>query len=683
LWPQPDAFLTFSLSFIVHKVLVALFPICPSGPFSLISRYDLELYAMRIKQLWSVVPAPAKLRLLWERITLSRLTIVYFAFSVVHCIIQLVLQIRAFTINAEAAATLYQITLQGNATNAGFPVLGHDLRICSTVPHNLSAHSCPVFWDGSPGTENAWNSTAPDPDMADTILPESSSAISSTTSPLSSSSLYSDLSTSATGSLTTVTVFEIPNLIIRPTTTFSASIVAQTGNVAPHDGDDDNLNKREDSGGIKIQSVQVNGTIEVTVNGSRFSRPAVLERSCIWALNYPVAVLLDTKREDIVFVAFQLWVLGMSTVALLHESMPHIIASLLTHVLATAWAGFQLVHTADFHRDFVRLTVEGACKPINLLPFYWQQRRSAELSSLILNIVALFVSAFLTWKLVKLFGWQTFKRVGASLTIHRIYKTTLVLAIILQLSLFFITVTAALWIDQLYNGSIGHLSTKPQLDKALDIVTLILLIPWLTTGWLAVRREMKIPMMIFLVLTIGYLAGLCTMFLSDTFRWTFMEWRFFSLVALASVVLATLAFILGVVCRFNFGKGLPHYLNAEEILPGDDFEPAYPSDVEKFDFPSNEKVIPTFAATLDVIPSASDMTIHNESVEVKHAETSIAFPFTVHVRSPSDGSSISRHDASNERTALDNSSDSRSHSRTNSNRSQASDASIHKRWVIE
>jgi hypothetical protein len=213
---------------------------------------------MRIKQLWSVVPAPAKLRLLvrckvtclcltyfykWERIILSRLTIVYFAFSVVHCIIQLVLQIRAFTINAEAAATLYQITLQGNATNAGFPVLGHDLRICSTVPHNLSAHSCPVFWDGSPGTENAWNSTAPDPDMADTILPESSSAISSTTSPLSSSSLYSDLSTSATGSLTTVTVFEIPNLIIRPTTTFSASIVAQTGNVAPHDGDDDNLNK--------------------------------------------------------------------------------------------------------------------------------------------------------------------------------------------------------------------------------------------------------------------------------------------------------------------------------------------------------------------------------------------------------------------------------------------------------
>jgi hypothetical protein len=53
--------------------------------------------------------------------------------------------------------------------------------------------------------------------------------------------------------------------------------------------------------------------------------------------------------------------------------------------------------------------MEGACRaspsegsmPINLLPLYWAQRRGAELPSLVLNIVALFVSAFLSWKLVK------------------------------------------------------------------------------------------------------------------------------------------------------------------------------------------------------------------------------------------------------------------------------------------
>ena len=74
---------------------------------------------------------------------------------------------------------------------------------------------------------------------------------------------------------------------------------------------------------------------------------------------------------------------------------------MLTHMLATGWAGFQISHTAEFRRHFNQLTTNGACKPNNLLPHYWKDRGSAEVSSLALNIVALFVSAFLTWRLVK------------------------------------------------------------------------------------------------------------------------------------------------------------------------------------------------------------------------------------------------------------------------------------------
>jgi hypothetical protein len=70
-------------------------------------------------------------------------------------------------------------------------------------------------------------------------------------------------------------------------------------------------------------------------------------------------------------------------------------------MVATGWAGFQISHTADFRRQFVTLTVEGACKPLNLLPNYWKNRGVAEISSLSFNIVALFISVVLTWKLVK------------------------------------------------------------------------------------------------------------------------------------------------------------------------------------------------------------------------------------------------------------------------------------------
>lgn len=84
--------------------------------------------------------------------------------------------------------------------------------------------------------------------------------------------------------------------------------------------------------------------------------------------------LHDTKREDIVFIAFQFWLLGMSFTALMQESIPHIITSLLTHVLATGWAGFQIYHTNDFRMTFNRVITNGACNGAPLLLHYWQDR---------------------------------------------------------------------------------------------------------------------------------------------------------------------------------------------------------------------------------------------------------------------------------------------------------------------
>lgn len=66
-------------------------------------------------------------------------------------------------------------------------------------------------------------------------------------------------------------------------------------------------------------------------------------------------------------------------------------------------------------------------------------------------------------------------------------------------------------------------------------------------------------MLIFLGLTVMYMVGWGVMFMSNSFRWTFVTWRFFSMMAVASVALTLATFILGVVCRCNFGKGLPRY----------------------------------------------------------------------------------------------------------------------------
>jgi len=77
----------------------------------------------------------------------------------------------------------------------------------------------------------------------------------------------------------------------------------------------------------------------------------------------------------------------------------------------------------------------------------------------------------------QLFGWQTFKRVGASLTINRVYKLVLSLSITIQLSLFFMVVTVSLWIDQLMNSGIGDFATFLTLYKTTSFGTLVVSLP--------------------------------------------------------------------------------------------------------------------------------------------------------------------------------------------------------------
>jgi hypothetical protein len=86
----------------------------------------------------------------------------------------------------------------------------------------------------------------------------------------------------------------------------------------------------------------------------------------------------NTKREDITFMAFQIWVMGMSVIALMNESIPHLFAVLVTHLLATAWSGFQIYNTRQFREEFQQETIKADSCNINLLPSYWVQRNAAE-----------------------------------------------------------------------------------------------------------------------------------------------------------------------------------------------------------------------------------------------------------------------------------------------------------------
>lgn len=63
----------------------------------------------------------------------------------------------------------------------------------------------------------------------------------------------------------------------------------------------------------------------------------------------------------------------------------------------------------------------------------------------------------------------------------------------------------------------------------------------------------------FLTVSFIYIASWSIMFYSQVYRWTFINWVFFSCTTVASFIVLVLATVFGVLCSLNFGKGLAQY----------------------------------------------------------------------------------------------------------------------------
>ncbi|CUA72470.1 Cation channel sperm-associated protein 2 [Rhizoctonia solani] len=617
---------------------------------------------MRVKQLWNYVPLPQSLKLVWDRLTFSRITTIYFTIALIHCFIQVVLQIAALYVSKDAAHVLTSIAAIDPDTPAGYAVLSRNgpLRACTGMPGSTGSTGCQMVWAGrvAPdafGEYESYSYSQPPARTTATILTSSSP---SSTARRTSIVVVTASASSATSNLAVQTriVTASSSSVVRTLSQTPAPAISTASPTIPADSTRakrmyipshtpgfkrNRLGKRDI--GITPVFSQFNGTFEgVRLRGlttgyydiddaHEETNDAFVSGVCVHSLQWPLQRLWNTQREDAVFIGFQFWVLGMSIVALLNESVPHIIAAFLTHLLTTGWSIFQLAQTAHFRSEFNRLTTHGACGGVNLLPFYWKTRMNIEIPTLVLNGMVLLGSAYMSWKLLKTFGWLTFKRVGASLEINRIYRVVLCLAIVLQLSLYFMVVSMALWIQELYVGPAAKETARAPLYKALVGVQVVALVPWLVMGWYAVRREMRKTMVVFLVLSALFVVAWAAMFVSTTWRLTFLTWMFFRMMTVCAAILTMLALILGIVCFLNFGKDLPKHLRINDDTESvADFLPAKASEnSEKVDFPV-QNTFPSFSAAF--LTRSNSMSSHTRSASASSAQSnsSVVPPRAVH-----------------------------------------------------
>jgi len=236
--------------------------------------------------------------------------------------------------------------------------------------------------------------------------------------------------------------------------------------------------------------------------------------------------------------------------------------------------------TEDVHSRFNILldSVDSPCPKDSvdsLFPSYFQSREILQIPDLAMNIVSLGLAAYLSRKLIKVYGPNTFNRVGASKEIIRIYKYFLAVFVSFQLAALLLISAICLWLDQLVNrdNAVSGTTYHKALYLTLSIFTLAVLVPWITMGWYAVRREWKKTMAAFLGIASLVFTSWILMLKSWSFAWTFVNWPFFACQIVAASLSLGATIVFGVISWLHFGKGLAHYLYVDDVLTKAGFEP--------------------------------------------------------------------------------------------------------------
>ncbi|PBK98530.1 hypothetical protein ARMGADRAFT_1051893 [Armillaria gallica] len=316
----------------------------------------------------------------------------------------------------------------------------------------------------------------------------------------------------------------------------------------------------------------------------------ILSQTCIQTLLLPSQDLSNFRRENLAFIFLQFW---------LFDSVPHLLAGIGARILLTAWSAYTIWRTHHLSSVYrALLSNPGTPCSVDFFPIYFSTRSSLEIPDLVLNLTAL---SIMIWTVLRVYAVQLYKRVGAPAHILRIHKFFMAMQACLQLEVYILPAGMGLWIDQLFNTYINHISEHTVIYKGVFIFYTVVRIPstmvsicccsmsfrWLSRGWYwdGTRfgtKERNGCSVIF----VGFLFLLCEslMLYSQVYRWTFIMWANLACFTVAYIIVIVACIILGIVCLRNFDQGLAQYLASSNFAP-EVFQHREDMDIEKAPLP--------------------------------------------------------------------------------------------------
>ncbi|TDL27137.1 hypothetical protein BD410DRAFT_486553 [Rickenella mellea] len=547
----------------------------------------------------------SKLRSTYARIRLSRLFSAYVVLTLVFCLLQVTMHFLVFLNDRAASSRFSSITAQAKIPRRFADQLPNNtIVICDDIRGNQNCKVAGNTFEAVVSAIGTESSTSSDVMIA--ILPSTGFSAPSLPTPtaraLSNTMTTTVLSTGLRGSSfpapmatkilpspaatkplidlsgsSPTGTFRRPHgphyrrphyrESVQPSFRFSRRHAFASGLRSVHDFAQASIFHNRRSLNIQPQinsSGAIDGVTLTGLNGQ--SQPVTLSMGCIESLAFPDVLFREARREDLTMISFSFWVLVMSVASIIYDSIPHLVVAFLGNCASLGWSVGQVTLTARFSEVIYNAITVNAYGGIELRPTGALGRNEQMLVSAILNACFFPVFAFLSYKIFRIYRHQSFQRVGATNKVYNIYTLALVFSVCLHLSGFLLISASVLWLNEVLTGVIRKYFHSKALVIALFIWGIVGNVPWLVMGSNIILHERKRLMLAFLVHCLAVSVLWAVTMTTRLFQYTIWTWPFFASLSILSYIFLVATTALGIVCRWNFGNGLKHYITVLEVL---------------------------------------------------------------------------------------------------------------------
>ncbi|KAI8375892.1 hypothetical protein BD560DRAFT_488616 [Blakeslea trispora] len=261
------------------------------------------------------------------------------------------------------------------------------------------------------------------------------------------------------------------------------------------------------------------------------------------------------KWENIAFMGFQVWFLGMVFDATVYQNTAEILALAIINVVCAVLGALQVVDGVKWLRQLLLTDY-----PVHALDM--AEKIEIALSVTILTFAILM--SFLSYQMSKQFGWNIYKKIGADVQIQKMYRMFQFFVLALKIDIFTCFMVSIFYLIQF------AMKQGLMWESVYQLIITLCVIPMLWFARAAGSAESKVRMMLFIVfecLVLFHFALILSQTIQPNNNW----YTWIALVCLGIVVtLCTCG--LGLVCMSNFNKGLKPFVQRGSVKVKMDLE---------------------------------------------------------------------------------------------------------------